>query len=123
MILADGHSVIAQCDGCGAVDEAVETRNRRTGSLTAAFLPKGWKFDVLDGEHIHRCGLCFAVAVEPFADRRAAFEARLDHLGAGLTVDIAVSLGVPIGLGRRWAGEWRSRQFGEAAGFSNRGTI
>lgn len=111
-----GFPSIAVCDACGAEAEAIEQRNPRTDALSRADLPKGWKFDVLDGEHIHRCGLCFAAAVEPFADRRAAFEARLDHLGTGLTVDIAASLGVPVGLGRRWAGEWKSRQFGEVGG-------
>lgn len=105
-----GEPAVAVCDSCGEEADAVETRNQKTGALTAAFLPEGWKFDVVDGEHVHRCATCFAAAVAPFEDRREAFEARLDHLGKGLIVDIAESLGVPIGIGRRWAAEWENQQ-------------
>lgn len=114
MILADGHGCRIECDSCGAVGEGIDARNPRSGTLTAAFLPMGWAFDVVEGEHVHRCGTCVAAAVEPFADRREAFEARLEQLGTALTVDISASLGVPIALGRRWAGEWRNRQFSVA---------
>ncbi|MCZ4340594.1 hypothetical protein O4H52_03175 [Sphingomonadaceae bacterium G21617-S1] len=110
MILADGHAAIAQCDSCGDRAEAIEERNRRTGALTAAFLPEGWQLDKVEGEPVHRCALCVAASEKPFEDRREAFEARLEQLGAALTVDIAASLGVPIALARRWAGEWRSVQ-------------
>lgn len=113
-----GDPAIAVCDSCGDEAEAVETRNPRTGALTAAFLPEGWQLDRIDGDHVHRCTLCVEASVKPFEDRRDAFDARLDQLGAGLTADIAASLGVPIALGRRWAGEWRSRQFGEASGLA-----
>ena len=111
MIIAHGHSAIAQCDSCGDRAEAHEERNRKTGALTAAFLPAGWQLEKVEGEPVHRCAECVAASEQPFADRREAFEARLEQLGAGLTVDIAKSLGVPIALGRRWADEWRSGQF------------
>ena len=101
---------VAVCDGCGDEGEPFEARNLRTGALTAAYLPVGWKYDRVDGEDVHRCGLCAAGAVDPFGERREAFEARLDHLGTGLVADIAHSLGVPIGIGRRWAAEWEQQQ-------------
>lgn len=101
-----GTPTIAECDSCGVEAEAVEARNPRTDTVSWGFLPAGWKFDLIDGDHVHRCGACFAAAVAPFADRRAAFEARLDHLGRGLLVDIAHSLGVPLGIARRWTAEW-----------------
>jgi hypothetical protein len=105
-----GDPAVAICDSCGEEAEAVETRNRKTGALTAAFLPKGWKLDRVEGEVIHRCGACVAAAEKPFEDRREAFDARLDQLGTSLLADIALSLGVPIALARRWAGEWRLAQ-------------
>lgn len=109
MIIA-GNPAIAVCDGCGVEGEAYEARNPRTGTLTAAFLPKGWKLDRVEGEDVHRCADCAAGAVDPFGERREAFEARLDHLGPGLVTDISISLGVPVGIGRRWAAEWQAKQ-------------
>lgn len=105
-----GTPTMAQCDGCGEEAEAEEARNPRTGTLSWAFLPMGWKLDRIEGEEVHRCGSCVEGAVDPFGDRRAAFEARMEHLGPGLTADIAVSLGVPIGIGRRWAAEYQAKQ-------------
>lgn len=106
---------IAECDGCGARDEAIEERNRKTQALTWAALPLGWKWDRVEGEDVHRCAECAAGAVDPFGDRRAAFAARLEDLGMGLVADISVSLGVPIGIGRAWAAEWQSKERERAA--------
>jgi len=107
-VIVPGNPTIAVCDGCGTEGEAYEARNPRTGTLTAAYLPRGWRFDRTAGEDVHRCAPCAAGAVDPFGERRAAFEARLDHLGPGLAADIAHSLGVPIGIGRRWAAAWQA---------------
>lgn len=106
---------IAECDGCGARDEAIEERNRKTQALTWAALPKGWRLDRVEGEEVHRCGDCVAAAVEPFGDRREAFAARLEDLGMGLVADISVSVGVPIGIGRSWAAAWQSKERERAA--------
>ncbi|MHA3791475.1 hypothetical protein [Sphingomonas sp. YL-JM2C] len=115
VMIITGNPTMAECDGCGEREEAEEARNPRTGTLSWGFLPAGWKYDRVPdgeggGEDVHRCATCAAGAVDPFGDRRAAFVARLDHLGAGLAADISVSLGVPIGIGRRWAAEWQAKQ-------------
>jgi len=114
-MIIPGNPAIAVCDGCGIEGEAYEARNPKTGTLTAGFLPKDWKFDRVSdgaggGEDVHRCGECAAGAVDPFGERREAFEARLDHLGPGLVTDISISLGIPVGIGRRWAAEWQAKQ-------------
>ena len=109
-MILNGHPSKAICDGCGAEGEPFEARNRKTGALTAAFLPRGWKYDRIDGEDVHRCAGCVASDAEAFGDRREAFEARLENFGIGMVADIAASLGVPAGIGRRWAAEWDSTQ-------------
>lgn len=88
-MIISGEQAVAQCDGCGAEAEAYEARNPKTGALSAAFLPAGWKFNrVPDGvggvEDVHRCAACAEAAVDPFGDRREAFEARLDGDRGGL---------------------------------------
>jgi hypothetical protein len=50
------------------------------------------------------------------APRKEILISRLDQLGTALLADIAASLGVPMPLARRWAGEWRleqARQLGQ----------
>lgn len=120
-MIRPGNPAMAVCDDCGDEAEAHEERNRRTGTLTAGFLPKGWKVDRVEGEPVHRCPLCVASSEEPFGDRREAFEARLDQLGTALLADIALSLGLPFALAQRWAGEWRSAQFRQWPAFGEIG--
>jgi hypothetical protein len=100
---------MAICDGCGASGEAEECRSPR-GTLSWAFLPLGWSLVGRDAPGVHLCGACVASSVEPFGDRREAFEARFEQLGPGLVADIAASLGLPGDIARRWAGEFREKQ-------------
>lgn len=104
-----GEMAVAVCDGCGEEGEAYEARNPRTGTLSWGFLPSGWKYDRIEGEDVHRCAECAAGAVDPFGERREAFEARLEQLGGGLVADISMSLSIPDGIGRRWAAEWAAK--------------
>lgn len=118
MIIADGHIAMAECDSCGDRAEAIEVRKPKTGALSAAFLPEGWTLDRIPGslsgagapEIFHRCAACTAASAEPFADRREAFDARLDHHGTNLLPMIAASLSLPESLARRWAAEWEQQQ-------------
>lgn len=111
MIIA-GDPSMAECDSCGDRAEAIEVRKPKTGALSAAFLPEGWTLDKIEREIFHRCPACSAASVQPFADRRDAFDARLDHHGTSLLPVIAAGLGLPESLARRWAAEWQADQFG-----------
>lgn len=110
-MIIHGFPCIARCDGCGVEGETVEHRNSRSGTLSRADLPFGWRLVPLLGrERLHVCPECIGADGEPFGDRRASFDARLDHHGTALLPVIAESLGVPIEIARRWARAWEHSQ-------------
>ncbi|KKC24885.1 hypothetical protein [Sphingomonas sp. SRS2] len=105
-----GFPCIARCDGCGAEGETIEHRNARSGALSRADLPIGWKLVPSGRDKLHVCPDCIGPDGEPFGDRREAFDARLDHHGTSLLPVIAESVGVPIEIARLWARAWETQQ-------------
>ncbi len=101
---------IAICDACGDEGETIETRNHKSGALTAAFLPEHWQTFRVDRELLHICGACVPANGDLFGDRRDAFDARLDHLGPAMLAPIAASLGLPDSIAARWCAAWKEQQ-------------